>query len=499
MLDEVKQDPTPKSKSGIFRVRGSEPKDAIPDLTFQKNTFNSVKRVLYKLFLQYAMSPYVKIELYKPKKSGKTAPIHVPIGEINNNVEWSSNDNNRIEFKLNENELCNDNFKILVTAWDDTWAVKDIFIGGRSLDLKHLIDTPNESMLTTTTLYNKRGFRGEIWLDCIYYDKESKLVITVLKGTDLDNIVDYTPIISSKKVVLSMTIVVCWFIISCIVTSILKPEWGFITVFYLSLVTLTTVGYGDIVPVSNREKIFVVFNALLNNLLIISVFANFMGHFGERRSALRSHNKGYTHLKRRFRGKIKLNENDENNPKRYSLIIFRYILLFVIWLSIWIIYWINHNKTFIDALYFSVITATTVGYGDEKPETKREQLFTAITMIFGIGSLVYASRGIQSLFYDNDTHIDIENVAPLHLSTLQQFEDFDKDKTGKVSKFEYLSCMLLSLKMIDETELDSIMNVFDKMDKKQDGKLTLDEIAEYFHVNARSRISARRNSTESIV
>ena len=43
--------------------------------------------------------------------------------------------------------------------------------------------------------------------------------------------------------------------------------------------------------------------------------------------------------------------------------------------------------TLIDAFYFSVITLTTVGYGDLSPTTPGSKLFTAFYILMGIGLL----------------------------------------------------------------------------------------------------------------
>ncbi|PID51967.1 MAG: hypothetical protein CR972_04185 [Candidatus Moraniibacteriota bacterium] len=43
--------------------------------------------------------------------------------------------------------------------------------------------------------------------------------------------------------------------------------------------------------------------------------------------------------------------------------------------------------TFIDAAYFSVITLTTVGYGDMYPVTDAGKIFTMIYILMGVGIL----------------------------------------------------------------------------------------------------------------
>ncbi len=45
------------------------------------------------------------------------------------------------------------------------------------------------------------------------------------------------------------------------------------------------------------------------------------------------------------------------------------------------------NWTWLDSLYFSVITLTTVGYGDFSPKTDAGKIFTMIYILAGLGTL----------------------------------------------------------------------------------------------------------------
>lgn len=51
-------------------------------------------------------------------------------------------------------------------------------------------------------------------------------------------------------------------------------------------------------------------------------------------------------------------------------------------------YWLVEGLRFVDALYFSVVTLTTVGYGDFAPETDVGKLFTAVYVLIGVGILL---------------------------------------------------------------------------------------------------------------
>ena len=53
-----------------------------------------------------------------------------------------------------------------------------------------------------------------------------------------------------------------------------------------------------------------------------------------------------------------------------------------------IFYWQAEGWSILDSLYFSVITLTTVGYGDLAPTTTGSRMFTVVYILLGLGVLV---------------------------------------------------------------------------------------------------------------
>jgi voltage-gated potassium channel len=51
-------------------------------------------------------------------------------------------------------------------------------------------------------------------------------------------------------------------------------------------------------------------------------------------------------------------------------------------------YTLVEGLRFVDAFYFSVVTLTTVGYGDFAPQTDVGKLFTAVYVLVGVGILL---------------------------------------------------------------------------------------------------------------
>ena len=53
-----------------------------------------------------------------------------------------------------------------------------------------------------------------------------------------------------------------------------------------------------------------------------------------------------------------------------------------------IFYWRFEDWTIVEALYFCIVTLTTVGFGDFSPTTPETQIFTIVYILTGFGVLV---------------------------------------------------------------------------------------------------------------
>ncbi|MFD0858276.1 potassium channel family protein [Roseovarius aquimarinus] len=69
-------------------------------------------------------------------------------------------------------------------------------------------------------------------------------------------------------------------------------------------------------------------------------------------------------------------------------------------------YWYVEGWSLLDAVYFSVITIATVGYGDFSPQTVAGKVFTMFYVLCGLGIFVAAASAIaESILKDRkDRH-----------------------------------------------------------------------------------------------
>jgi len=84
----------------------------------------------------------------------------------------------------------------------------------------------------------------------------------------------------------------------------------------------------------------------------------------------------------------------------------------------------------LDGLYFSVITLTTVGYGDLSPTTDASKIFTIIYIFFGVGIILAFITIIARITSKHYTHVSENYMKQLEVYV----EDVIKNTIGKIGK-----------------------------------------------------------------
>jgi voltage-gated potassium channel len=97
-------------------------------------------------------------------------------------------------------------------------------------------------------------------------------------------------------------------------------------------------------------------------------------------------------------------------------------------------------ETFGDALWWSLVTATTVGYGDISPESSGGRIVAAILMLVGIGMIGMVTGSIATYFVsrlssDNETKKSVASEQIDYVKTkLDELESLNQDDVAALNK-----------------------------------------------------------------
>jgi voltage-gated potassium channel len=72
-----------------------------------------------------------------------------------------------------------------------------------------------------------------------------------------------------------------------------------------------------------------------------------------------------------------------------------------------VVFSLLEDWSIVDSFYFSVVTATTVGFGDITPDTDEAKLFTVVYIIFGISIIgTFLDARFKKRTYERETRIE---------------------------------------------------------------------------------------------
>lgn len=137
----------------------------------------------------------------------------------------------------------------------------------------------------------------------------------------------------------------------------------------------------------------------------------------------------------------------------------------------------GYTKTWVDAYYMSVITLTTVGFGDHSPRSFMGRAFGICWMIFGVISTAHLITTAGEFFHQEGLgqgqHFKLE-VSEEKL--VQDFGEVDHDGKGYFTQAEFMEYILLKYKLVETDDLELIRRHFEELDKNGNGHITHDEV-----------------------
>lgn len=140
-----------------------------------------------------------------------------------------------------------------------------------------------------------------------------------------------------------------------------------------------------------------------------------------------------------------------------------------------VVRYMEEDWTWIDSLYWVTMTGTTVGYGDYSPKKFDSRLFSIFFIPVCVTLITIAIGKIATFFIDKE--IEKFNAKLLRRDiTLQDLEAMNTDGDGEVGKLEFIQYFLVTMKKVEPELLDQLHAQFQNLDEDGSGGLEIADL-----------------------
>jgi len=233
-----------------------------------------------------------------------------------------------------------------------------------------------------------------------------------------------------------------------------REGWSFWNSLYFCVISLLTVGYGDLSPTSNSMKLFTVFFIYVG----LSFVAGTVGLLVGRTLAT-------------------VTENDDAITQKWGMsrnvreVLWAAMLITLLGSVGTIFYCLNEELSFVDAFYFSMITLATVGYGDVVTTKQSTRIFGTFFVFFGVSMMAFAVGRFAAILARIEQQKQIDEFIKKGI-TNEVIEALDADGSGYIDKAEFLEEMLVQVGAAKRSDVKKCREMFSSLDT--DGGGTLD-------------------------
>ncbi|GAB5365782.1 hypothetical protein AAMO2058_001087900 [Amorphochlora amoebiformis] len=298
----------------------------------------------------------------------------------------------------------------------------------------------------------------------------------------------------------------------------LAEGWDLLDTVYFLVITLTTVGYGDVAPKTNAGKIVTIFMIYLGILLVGSLIADvfetiFDAHEGVFLDDV--HQLGEDEMgpdvRRMHDLRTLIVKKGETEVKRG---IFSVCILFLCIYIVGVVWtMVVGGLNLIDALYFTTVTISTVGYGDysgsnlrDNQVTKIWDIFFVVISVFSLGAMITTIINVWAGVIRRRKIIGMvdEKITNADFNRFLSLGDVNGDERIDMAEFAFICLDELGLlsSRADAATMLAIQAEFKRADKSKSGFIDRSDVVQEVTVRrlryslSQESLSIRRTQTD---
>jgi potassium channel subfamily K len=290
--------------------------------------------------------------------------------------------------------------------------------------------------------------------------------------------------------------------------TILVEKWSLIDALYFSVVTFTTVGYGDVCPNTCASKLF----TMVFGLLGISMLGAAIGTIGSNlieaetkvlKAAEHAGRKRLLELldtvvassPRQLMSKLEQEgapasqDGKKVAPVGWKHMVLKLINKLIPAVSVLVVggLWMGRLEgwSWFDSLYYSIITAGTIGYGDFSPKTSSGRAWGILFIPLAVAAAGDVLGSVASTLFQRRQNRWYQSIAERELN-IEDLLEMDTSKNGKVSREEYVQFMLREMQLVDDDQFAELHAQFERLDVVGNGYLDQEDLRLRKEQNAES-------------
>ncbi|CAL1400685.1 unnamed protein product [Linum trigynum] len=242
---------------------------------------------------------------------------------------------------------------------------------------------------------------------------------------------------------------------------------------YFCIVTMCTIGYGDITPNSTATKLFSVLFVLVGFGFIDILLSGMVSYVLDLQETYLLRNAQRVGG-RETAGRYIIDVKKGRMRIRMKVGLALGVVIICIGIGVTVMHFIE-RLGWIDSLYLSVMSVTTVGYGDRAFKSMQGRIFASIWLL--VSTLAVA----RAFLYLAEARVDKRQRRMAkwvlgHDMTVSEFLAADIDHNGYVSKSEYVIYKLKEMGKVTDKDVLQICQNFDRIDSGNLGKITLNDL-----------------------